>query len=73
MVTSTVCGLVISSPLNPKFSTFRFTDRVAWAVIVMTVESLALAVPRPPPETETWFTCGDVAFAATFTVTMMAE
>ena len=51
MVTSTVCGLVISEPILPKFSTFRFTDRAGAPVIV--AESLALAVAEPPPEAET--------------------
>ena len=40
---------------------------------MIVVESLALAVAEPPPETLTWFTWGDVAFAATFTVTVMGE
>ena len=36
------------------------------------VESVALAVAEPPPETLTWFTCGELAFEATFTVTVIA-
>ena len=36
------------------------------------VESLALAVADPPPNTLTWFTCGKLALAATFTVTVIA-
>ena len=39
---------------------------------VITVESEALAVAEPPPETLTIFTCGEVAVAETFTVTVMA-
>jgi len=38
----------------------------------MMVESLEVALGDPPPETVTWFTCGEVAFASTFTVTVMA-
>jgi hypothetical protein len=37
----------------------------------MTVGSLALAVADPPPLTEMVFTCGEVAFPATFTVTVI--
>jgi hypothetical protein len=36
------------------------------------VESVALAAADPPPDTLAWFTCGDAAFDATFTVTVMA-
>jgi len=35
------------------------------------VESLVLAVADPPPDTFTWFTCGEVALAATLTVTVI--
>jgi hypothetical protein len=35
----------------------------------MTVGSVALAGADPPPDTLTEFTCGDVALAATLTVT----
>jgi hypothetical protein len=38
---------------------------------VITVESEALAATEPPPTMFTTFTCGDVAFAATFTVTVI--
>jgi len=38
----------------------------------MIVESLEVAVADVPPDTITWFTCGEVAFAATFTVTVIA-
>ena len=51
MVTRTVCGLVISDPIKPKFNTFRFTDRDVAPVTV--AESLALAVAELPPEAET--------------------
>ena len=37
----------------------------------MVVESVVLAVADPPPETDTEFTCGDAAFDATFTVTVI--
>jgi hypothetical protein len=37
----------------------------------MVVLSVAVAVVDPPLETVTLFTCGDVALAATFTVTVM--
>jgi len=40
--------------------------------ITIVVGSLAVAVAEPPPETLTWFTCGEVALEATFTVTVMA-
>jgi len=36
------------------------------------VESLALAVADPPPDTLTWLTCGEVAFAVTLIVTVIA-
>ena len=39
---------------------------------IIVVESVALAVADPPPDTLTWFTWGEVALAATFTVTVMA-
>src|SRR5262245_56322622 len=35
------------------------------------VESLAIAVGDPPPTVWTWFTCGEVAVAATLTVMVM--
>jgi hypothetical protein len=38
----------------------------------MTVESEAFAGAEPPPVTPTMFTCGDVASAATFTLTVIA-
>jgi len=38
---------------------------------LIVVESLALAVDDPPPETLTWFTCGETAVADTFTTTVM--
>src|SRR5580700_1986530 len=41
--------------------------------VVMVVISVVLALADPPPETVTWFTCGDVAFTATFTVTVIDE
>jgi hypothetical protein len=45
---------------------------VAIVGVLIVVESLAEAEPvMPPPDTLTWFTCGDVAFAATFTVTVI--
>jgi hypothetical protein len=36
---------------------------------MVAVESVPVALPDPPPDTVTEFTCGDAAFAATFTVT----
>jgi len=39
------------------------------AIVVL---SVALAVADPPPDTLTEFICGEVAFAATFTVTVIA-
>jgi hypothetical protein len=38
---------------------------------VTLVESVALALGDPPPDTITALTCGEVAFAATFTVTVI--
>jgi hypothetical protein len=35
------------------------------------VESVAFALPDPPPDTLTAFTCGEVALVATFTVTVI--
>jgi hypothetical protein len=40
--------------------------------VLIIVESVMLAVAEPPPETLTEFTCGDVAFPATLTVTAIA-
>jgi hypothetical protein len=37
----------------------------------MIVESVALAGADAPPDTLAEFTCGDVAFCATFTVTVI--
>ena len=51
-----------------KFSVVRFTKSVDVAMIV---ESDADADAEPPPDTLAWLTWGDVAFAATFTVTVM--
>jgi hypothetical protein len=51
------------------------TKRRAWGELplgLMTVESVALALADPPPDTVTWFTCGEVAAAFTFTVTAIA-
>jgi hypothetical protein len=39
---------------------------------MIVVESLPFAVADPPPNALTAFTCGEVAFAATFTVTAIA-
>jgi hypothetical protein len=36
------------------------------------VESVVFPLPDPPPDTLTAFTCGEVAFPATFTVTVIA-
>jgi hypothetical protein len=41
-------------------------------VLTIDVTSLALDPADPPPDTLTWFTCGEVALAATLTVTVMA-
>jgi hypothetical protein len=41
--------------------------------VMIVVESFAFAFAAPPPDTVTVFTCGEVALAATFTVTVMAE
>jgi hypothetical protein len=38
----------------------------------MTVTSLAVDEPEPPPETVTWLVTCDGAFEATFTVTVIA-
>ncbi len=38
---------------------------------VMVVGSLALAFPEPPPDTLTWFICGELALETTFTVTVI--
>jgi len=40
-------------------------------MMVMLVESLALAEADPPPLRSTWFTCGEVAFICTFAVTVI--
>ena len=54
-----------------KFPTCDLVMASAAAVVVMTVESVVFAVADPPPETATAFTCGEVAAAATFTVTVI--
>jgi hypothetical protein len=38
-------------------------------LVMITAESVADEGTEPPPLTDTWFTRGEVAFAATFTVT----
>ena len=48
------------------------TSSFGGGLIVMMVESAALELPRPPPDTNAEFTCGEVAVAATFTVTVIA-
>ncbi len=40
-------------------------------VMIIVAESVALRDAEPPPETETWFTKGDVAFAAMLPVMVM--
>jgi hypothetical protein len=46
---------------------------VAIVGVLIVVESMAEAEPvMPPPDTLTWFTCGEVAVADTFTVTVSA-
>jgi len=57
------------SPL-PDSATCPVTPYVT--VTVTVVESVAFAAAEPPPNTLTAFTCGDVALAATFTVTVIA-
>src|SRR5690348_9578032 len=39
--------------------------------LVIVVESVEFALSDPPPDTDTAFTCGVVALAATFTVTVI--
>jgi hypothetical protein len=39
--------------------------------MAIVVESVAVAVADPPPDTLTPFTCGEAALAATFTVTVI--
>src|SRR5579872_875055 len=46
----------------------RAVPETAGSIIVL---SVVLAVADPPPDTETEFTCGDAAFAAAFTVTVI--
>jgi hypothetical protein len=41
-------------------------------VLVIFVESVALAVVEPPPETLIWLSCGGVALFATFTITVIS-
>jgi len=48
------------------------TVSITPVVGVITVESVVLAVADPPPDTLTAFNCGEVASAATFTVTVIA-
>jgi hypothetical protein len=43
----------------------------AAGVTIIVVESVALAFPEPPPDTLTWFCCGELALATTFTVTVI--
>src|ERR1700693_3874816 len=68
--TATVWVLVISVELTPKLSFVRFTDKVPR--IVMGVVSLVLAPGELPPDTLARLTCGEGAFAATLTVTVIA-
>src|SRR5438270_204217 len=46
---------------------------VSWKVQESAVASVAVAEADPPPETVTEFTSGDAAFAATVTLTVIAE
>jgi hypothetical protein len=46
--------------------------RVGMFAFRTVVRSLTLAVPEPPPETLTQFTCADAAVDPTFTVTVIA-
>jgi hypothetical protein len=62
-VTLTVAVLVlVSKPTN--------LTTAGGGIIV--VESVAAALPDSPPDTLTWFTCGELALDATFTVTVMS-
>ena len=47
-------------------------DRLMVKSDTMPVLSVAFADAEPPPDTLTEFTCGEAAFAATFTVTAIA-
>ena len=54
----------------PAAALLGVTDTVVGPVIV--VESMPFAVADPPPDTLTEFTCGELALAPTFTVTVIA-
>jgi hypothetical protein len=40
--------------------------------VEIVVESVVLAFAEPPPDTAAMLICGEVAFAATFTLTVIA-
>jgi len=62
----------VSDAVAPSVMGLGDTDNEAVGGMLITVESLADAEPViPPPDTLTWFTCGEVALAATFTVTVI--
>src|SRR5258708_19135687 len=66
--TATCCGLLTPELLAPKFKTLRLSDK---AGVTIVVGSEKFAVADPPPDTLTWFTCGDVAVCSTFTLTVI--
>ena len=64
---------VYAAPCWPcvKLPLCAFTILSIAGFAVTLVESVALALGDPPPDTITALTCGEVAFAATFTVTVI--
>ncbi len=64
MLPFTTVALPLASPAMS-------TTPISCPAAMMTVESLAFADADPPPDTLTELICGDAAFWATFTVTVI--
>jgi hypothetical protein len=70
LLTARVNTLLFPAPKLPLLCDVTMARSGARLIVV---ESLAEAeLDIPPPDTLTWFTCGEVALAATFTVTVTA-
>ena len=54
-----------------KFPVCVFVMLNTGGLAIMVVKSVALALAEPPPDTLTAFTCGDGAFPATITTTVI--
>src|SRR5215472_1000320 len=63
---------MLKVPLPPSASVPLWLSAIRRSGMLMVAESLPeIAEAIPPPDTLTWFVCGDDAFAATFTATVI--